>query len=52
MKQNHGSIILRLSYALLLVMALAAGIITLRYEMRFALVPAATVFGWTQIGGL
>ena len=52
MKQDSSStLILRVSYALLL-MALAAGIIALRYEIRFALIPAAVVFGWTQIGGL
>jgi len=52
MRQDSSSTpILRVSYALLLI-ALAAGIFAFRYQIRFALLPAAAVFGWTQTGGL
>ena len=39
------------SYALLLV-GLVAGIMGLAFNARTALLPAAIVFGWFQIGGL
>ena len=39
------------SYALLLV-GLALAIITLRFNLHLALLPAAVIFGWTQIGGV
>ncbi len=32
--------------------ALAAGSVALAWDLRFALVASAVVFGWTQIGGL
>jgi hypothetical protein len=43
--------IARASYALLLI-GLAVGILVLPFSLRTALLPAALIFGWTQIGGL
>ena len=39
------------SYAVLFA-GLAAGIIVLPFSPRLALLPAAAIFGWCQIGGL
>jgi len=39
------------SYALLLV-GLAAGIMALPFSPHLAMLPAALMFGWSQIGGL
>jgi hypothetical protein len=36
----------------LLVANLAAGLLVGFYNVRAALIPAAVVFGWSQIGGL
>lgn len=41
----------RLGYALLLA-AFAAGMTTLPFSIRAAVLPAAVIFGWSQIGGL
>ncbi len=41
----------RASYAILVV-GLAAGTIAMAFDLRLALLPAAVVFGWSQIGGL
>lgn len=41
----------RASYVLLF-MGLAVGIMTIPFSLRAALLPAAVVFGWSQIGGL
>ena len=39
------------SYALLLV-GLAAGMMVVPFSLHLALLPAAVIFGWSQIGGL
>jgi len=39
------------SYTLSLV-GLAVAITTLRFNLHLALLPAAVIFGWTQIGGV
>jgi len=41
----------RVTYALLLA-CLALGLAALPFNVRFALLPAAIAFGWSQIGGL
>jgi hypothetical protein len=43
--------ILRASYTLLFI-GLAAGILVLPFSRRAALLPAAVIFGWSQLGGL
>jgi hypothetical protein len=43
--------IVRASYALLFT-GLAVGIVALPFSLRAALLPAAVIFGWSQIGGL
>jgi len=39
------------SYALVLA-ALAAGVMTVPFSLRLAMLPSAAIFGWCQIGGL
>lgn len=39
------------SYALLL-LGLAGGIMAVPFSLHLALLPAALIFGWSQIGGL
>lgn len=41
----------RASYVLLFA-GLAVGTMTLPFSLRAALLPAAVIFGWSQIGGL
>jgi hypothetical protein len=43
--------LVRASY-LLLFAGLAVGILALPFSARAALLPAAVIFGWSQIGGL
>jgi hypothetical protein len=41
---------MRVGYVLLFG-GLAAGVLAVPYSLRVALLPAAVVFGWSQIGG-
>ena len=43
--------LVRASYVLLFA-GLASGAVTLPFGPRAALLPAAAIFGWSQIGGL
>lgn len=43
--------LVRASYPLLFV-GLAIGLIAVPLSLRVALLPAAVIFGWSQIGGL
>jgi hypothetical protein len=43
--------LIRASYVVL-VAGLAVGLIAIPFSLQLALLPAAVIFGWSQIGGL
>jgi len=52
MNQSDGLNRFRVFTYIVLLVSLGAGVLAIHFDLSLALIPAALVFGWSQIGGL